>query len=180
MPFTFEPLDLPGVMRIQPGIMPDDRGFFMEAFRRSQFAEAGITEPFLQSNMSYSTKGVLRGIHYQIGPMAQGKLVRVFEGAVFDVVVDVRPDSPTHGQWVSIELSADNRTALWVPPGYGHAFVVLSDTARVYYDVTQEFHPQSERGILWNDPALAIPWPVANPVLSPKDESWPVLADATE
>lgn len=179
MPFTFRELDLPGVIVVQPQVFEDERGGFLETYRYSQFSEAGIKDRFVQSNVSWSIKGVVRGLHYQVEPDAQGKLVSVSQGEVYDVVVDVQPDSPHYGQWRSITLSAENRTMLYVPPGYGHGFCVVSDGAQVSYATTTEYAPKSERGVLWNDPTLAIPWPVVTPVVSAKDQTWPRLEQVT-
>ena len=178
MPFTFENLDLPGVVLVQPRFFPDERGGFMETYRYSQFAAAGITDRIVQFNVSISSEGVLRGIHYQVDPDAQGKLVAAFRGAIYDVVVDVTLESPTYGQWRAVRLSDENRTMLYIPPGYGHAFCVLSDFAQVCYGTTAEYAPESERGVRWNDPALAIDWPVQSPIVSARDQELPFLTPA--
>lgn len=153
----------------------DDRGYFMERYRRSGLEAAGITEQFVQSNMSRSGKNILRGIHYQAAPRGQGKLVQVPVGTIFDVAVDVDPESPQFGEWVGLELSAENGDILYVPGHYGHAFCTLSDDAIVLYDVTNEYVPELERGVLWSDPAIGIEWPVKNPSMSEKDTKWPTL-----
>lgn len=176
LPFEFKRLDLPGLVLIQPRSFEDARGYFMETYRASDFEAAGITDAFVQSNMSFSSRGVLRGLHYQVAPHAQGKLVSVLEGEIFDVAVDVQPGSPTFGKWQGVTLTADSKSAVYVPGEYGHGFCVLSETARVSYLVTREFHPESERGLLWSDPELAIPWPVTAPLLSERDKAWPTLA----
>ena len=169
--------ELPGVLLLEPKRFGDDRGFFMELFHEKRYAEAGIPGPFVQDNFSRSAKGILRGLHFQ-QPHAQGKLVQVFAGAVYDVAVDIRRGSPTFGRWVGVELSADNRRQLWVPPGFAHGFCVLSESADFHYKCTDFYSPASEHGIAWNDPDLGIPWPVKSPLLSPKDSVAPRLKDA--
>jgi dTDP-4-dehydrorhamnose 3,5-epimerase len=149
----------------------------MELFHEKRYAEAGLPGPFVQDNFSRSAKGILRGLHFQ-QPHAQGKLVQVFAGAVYDVAVDIRRGSPTFGRWVGVELSADNRRQLWVPPGFAHGFCVLSESADFHYKCTDFYSPASEHGIAWNDPELGIPWPVKSPLLSPKDSAAPRLKDA--
>lgn len=162
-------LAIPDVVLIEPKVFGDARGFFFESFNQKAFNEAtGTNHQFVQDNHSRSAKGVLRGLHYQI-QQPQGKLVRVVRGAVFDVAVDIRKSSPTFGQWVGEELSEDNHRQLWVPPGFAHGFVVLSDTAEFLYKTTDYYAPQYERSILWSDPDLAIEWPVDAPILSAKD-----------
>lgn len=173
MPFTFEPTRIPDVVRIVPKVFADDRGFLMETYKRSEFERLTSGVPLVQENHSGSTEGTLRGLHYQREPKAQGKLVRVVVGAIFDVAVDIRESSPTFKQWVAVTLSAENRESLYVPPGFAHGFCVLSGRAEVIYKTTEEYAPELERGIPWNDPALAIVWPIANPILSPRDERWP-------
>ena len=168
---------LPGVLLLEPKRFGDDRGFFMEFFHARRYAEAGIPGPFVQDNFSRSAKGILRGLHFQ-QPHAQGKLVQVFAGAVYDVAVDVRRGSPTFGKWVGVELSADNRRQLWVPAGFAHGFCVLSESADFHYKCTDFYSPATEQGIAWNDPDLGIPWPVTSPLLSPKDSAAPRLKDA--
>jgi dTDP-4-dehydrorhamnose 3,5-epimerase len=169
--------ELPGVLLLEPKRFGDDRGFFMELFHEKRYAEAGIPGPFVQDNFSRSARGILRGLHFQ-QPQAQGKLVQVFAGAVYDVAVDIRRGSPTFGRWVGVELSADNRRQLWVPPGFAHGFCVLSESADFHYKCTDFYSPASEHGIAWNDPDLGIPWPVKSPLLSPKDSVAPRLKDA--
>jgi dTDP-4-dehydrorhamnose 3,5-epimerase len=169
--------ELPGVLLLEPKRFGDDRGFFMELFHEKRYAEAGIPGPFVQDNFSRSAKGILRGLHFQ-QPHAQGKLVQVFAGAVYDVAVDIRRGSPTFGRWVGMELSADNRRQLWVPAGFAHGFCVLSESADFHYKCTDFYSPASEHGIAWNDPDLGIPWPVKSPLLSPKDSAAPRLKDA--
>ncbi len=165
---TFIELSIPGVIVVEPVVHGDERGFFMETFRESLFREAGIDGPFVQDNHSRSGKGVLRGLHVQ-NPFAQGKLVRVIVGEVFDVAVDVRPGSPTFGRWEGEVLSADNRRMLWIPPGFAHGFCVLSEQAEFVYKCTEYYHPEAEQSILWNDPRIGILWPIAEPLLSERD-----------
>ena len=162
---------LPEVLIIEPKVFGDERGFFFESFNQRAFDEAtGLSLPFVQDNHSKSAKNVLRGLHYQLPPQAQGKLVRVVAGEVFDVAVDIRRDSPNFGQWASAVLSAENRRQLWIPPGFAHGFLVLSDSAEFLYKTTDYYAPEHERCIAWNDPQLAIAWPIAGaPSLSTKD-----------
>jgi len=164
-------LAIADVLLIEPKVFGDERGFFYESFNQQRFNEAtGLNYDFVQDNHSKSAKGVLRGLHYQLPPKAQGKLVRVIAGEVFDVAVDIRKDSPTFGQWVGEHLSADNKRQLWIPPGLAHGFLVLSDSAEFLYKTTDYYAPELERCIRWNDPALAIVWPIdGEPVLSAKD-----------
>ena len=177
MPFRFQPLEIEGVVLIEPVIFGDTRGFFLESYRRSDFQAAGITEPFVQENHSRSRCNVLRGLHFQRAPMAQGKLVRVSSGAIFDVAVDMRAGSPTCGKWVAAHLSAENHLMIYIPPWCAHGFVVLSEEAEVLYKTTSEYSPQDEGGIMWNDSQLAIDWPVAEPILSERDRRWPLFAE---
>ena len=171
------PLALPEVVLIEPRVFGDDRGFFFESWNLRALADAGIDAAFVQDNHSRSRHGVLRGLHYQI-EHAQGKLVRVVVGAVFDVAVDLRRSSPTFGRHVAVELSADNKRMLWVPPGFAHGFVVVSDAAEFLYKTTDYWFPEHERTLLWNDPALDIDWPVATPQLAPRDARGTSFADA--
>ena len=170
---------LPGVLIIEPTVFGDDRGFFYESFNQKRFAElTGITRDFVQDNHSKSAKGVLRGLHYQI-QQAQGKLVRVTAGEVFDVAVDIRKSSPTFGKWVGIVLSASNKRQLWIPEGYAHGFMVTSDNAEFLYKTIDYWAPEFERSILWNDPAIGIDWPLdGEPLLSGKDKAGALLANA--
>lgn len=176
----FVPTAIPDVVRIEPRIFEDARGFFMESFQRNKFREASIDADFVQENFSYSRQGVLRGLHYQI-KHPQGKLVRVLKGAVYDVAVDMRRRSATFGKSVGAILSAAERTQLWIPPGFAHGFYVLSDGAEFLYKVTDYWAPEHERTLLWNDPELNIAWPVPagqSPMLSPKDAAGLRLRDA--
>ena len=171
MAFTFDKTKLPGVIVIQPQVFGDSRGYFMETFKKSDFAAAGINKDFVQDNESSSTKGVLRGLHFQ-KEHTQGKLVRVTRGEVFDVAVDIRPGSATYGQWAGIILSSNKKNMMYIPEGYAHGFLVLSDTAEFVYKCTDVYDPSSECGIPWNDPAIAVDWPKLDvPYLtSEKDE----------
>lgn len=178
MPFKFQRLEIPDVILIEPEVFSDERGFFMETYKYSELFAFGIKEHFLQDNHSRSAKGVLRGLHYQNPPKAQGKLVRVILGEVFDVAVDIRKGSPTYGRWVGVVLSSENKRMLYIPPGFAHGFCVLSDVAEVLYKVTEEYAPECEAGIIWNDPEIGIQWPIKNPVLSLKDARWPSLKGA--
>lgn len=175
---NFIQTEIPEVLIIEPKVFGDQRGFFFESFNERLMAQAGLTDPFVQDNHSRSGKGVLRGLHYQI-QQAQGKLVRVVAGTVYDVAVDIRRLSPTFGRWVGIELSAENKRMAWVPPGFAHGFVVLSDYAEFLYKTTNFWAPQYERSILWNDPDLGIAWPLdGEPVLSAKDKTGTRFRDA--
>lgn len=168
MKFKFTPLGIPEVLLIEHELFADGRGFFAEVYRQEDFSKAGIPA-FVQENHSRSAKGVLRGLHYQKKAAAQGKLVRCTIGRIFDVAVDIRKGSPTYGQWVSAELSEDNRRMLYVPPGFAHGFCVLSETADMVYKVTDYFSPQNDRGVLWSDPQVAVAWPISAPLVSDKD-----------
>jgi len=171
-----EPTALPGVLLIEPRVFEDARGFFFESWNRRTFAEAGIDAEFVQDNHSRSRRGVLRGLHYQI-EHAQGKLVRVVAGAVFDVAVDLRRASATFGRHVALELSAENRRMMYIPPGFAHGFLVVSDAAEFVYKTTDYWYPEHERTLLWNDSALGIEWPAdIAPVLAPKDAAGVPLA----
>jgi len=163
---------------LEPCVFGDERGFFLESYNAQTLAQAiGVTAPFVQDNHSKSKKGVLRGLHYQ-DPQPQGKLVRALSGSLYDVAVDIRPDSPSLGRWVGVELSSDNKRMLWVPPGLAHGFLVLSDFAEMFYKVTTFYAPQHEKAIRWDDPTLAIKWPLTTaPLLSAKDAAAPSFAD---
>ena len=176
------PTAIPGVLVIEPRVFGDERGFFFESFNQRAFdAAVGAPIAFVQDNHSRSSRGVLRGLHFQLEPHAQGKLVRVVQGAVFDVAVDIRRGSPTYGQWVGVELSATNRQQLWLPPGMAHGFLVLSEHADFLYKTTAYYAPEAERCIAWNDPAIGIAWPDVGsaPQLSARDAAAPGLAGAT-
>lgn len=178
MPFQFHRLEIPDIVLIEARHFADNRGLFLETYKRSAFRDNGIPDAFVQDNLSRSTRGVLRGLHYQIHPAAQGKLVRVLRGEVFDVAVDIRKGSPTFGQWVGMRLSEERFQMIYVPPGFAHGFCVLSEQADFDYKVTAEYAKAQERGIVWNDPDIGIAWPFAEPVLSPKDVQLPPLRDA--
>jgi dTDP-4-dehydrorhamnose 3,5-epimerase len=168
---------LPGVLVLESKVFSDARGFFLEVYNQRAFASLGITEAFVQDNQSLSKKGVLRGLHYQV-QSAQGKLVRVLQGEIFDAIVDLRPGSPTFGKWAVERLSAANRKMIWIPKGFAHGFYTLSDTAEVSYKVTDFWAPQFEKTLLWNDPEIAIPWPLeGDPLLSEKDRSGHLLKE---
>jgi dTDP-4-dehydrorhamnose 3,5-epimerase len=172
------PLDLPDVLLIEPKVFGDERGFFYESWNARMFAEAGIAATFVQDNHSRSRRNVLRGLHYQI-EHAQGKLVRAIVGEVYDVAVDLRRRSPNFGRSVGIALSAENKRMLWIPPGFAHGFVVVSDVAEFVYKTTDFWHPEHERTLLWNDPALGIAWPMeGEPIVAAKDAAGLPLASA--
>ncbi|HQZ02202.1 MAG TPA: dTDP-4-dehydrorhamnose 3,5-epimerase [Thauera sp.] len=170
---------LPGVLIIEPKVFGDARGFFIETFQTERYRKIGITQPFVQDNHSRSQRGVLRGLHFQ-KTRPQGKLVRVSRGTVYDVAVDVDPKSPTFGRYVGLELSDDNHRQLWIPPGYAHGFCVISDVADFEYKCTDLYFPEDEGGLIWNDPDVAIPWPIAEPSLSGKDTLLPKLRDLAQ
>ncbi|HEY9228058.1 MAG TPA: dTDP-4-dehydrorhamnose 3,5-epimerase [Gemmatimonadaceae bacterium] len=168
--------DLPGVLLLEPRVFGDDRGYFFESFNRNVFADAGLTVEFVQDNISKSVGGVIRGLHLQ-NPNSQGKLITVLDGSVVDVAVDVRVGSPTFGRWVSFELSSANKRHVYIPPGMAHGFAVTSDSAIFSYKCTTYYAPEHELTIRWDDPDLAITWPVSSPVLSAKDRAGALLAD---
>ncbi|MGQ5712408.1 dTDP-4-dehydrorhamnose 3,5-epimerase [Desulforudis sp. DRI-14] len=178
MPFTFTPLTIPDVILVEPKVFGDERGFFMETYNYRDFAAFGIRAVFVQDNHSLSRGPVLRGLHYQKDPIAQAKLVRCIRGAIFDVAVDIRRGSPTYGKWVGVELSAENKRQLYIPRGFAHGFCVLSYVAEVVYKVDNYYSPEHDRGIIYDDPDIGITWPVAQPILSPKDARLPRLEDA--
>jgi dTDP-4-dehydrorhamnose 3,5-epimerase len=173
-------LPIPDVVLLEPRVFGDDRGFFFESYNHQAFQKAaGVDVNFVQDNHSRSAKGVLRGLHYQLPPKAQGKLVRVVVGDVFDVAVDIRRGSLTFGKWVGDILSAENKRQMWIPPGFAHGFLTLSDSAEVLYKTTDYYSPEHERCILWNDPEIAVSWPLGKlPLLSGKDVSGMLLAAA--
>ena len=174
------PLATPDVLLLEPRVFPDDRGWFYESFNARSFAQAtGLDVTFVQDNHSRSSRGVLRGLHYQLPPAAQGKLVRAVTGSILDVAVDIRRASPTFGQWVAETLSAGNKHQLWVPAGFAHGFVALEDGTEVLYKTTDFYHKASERSIRWDDPTLAIAWPQdLTPLLADKDAAAPLLKEA--
>jgi len=169
---------IPEVLVLEPKVFGDERGFFLESYNQKCFAEFGLNRNFVQDNHSRSARNVLRGLHYQLG-QPQGKLVRVVAGAIWDVAVDIRHSSPTFGQWVAEELSSENKRIFWIPEGFAHGFVVISDTADVLYKATDFYAPSAERSLLWNDPQLSIPWPLSgDPLLSQKDQAGQLLSEA--
>ena len=167
---------LPGVLIVEPDVYGDERGFFLETWSQRRYSEAGLPQKYVQDNMSFSTRGILRGLHLQ-HPHGQGKLVQVLVGEVFDVAVDVRVGSPTFGQWDGALLSADNRKQIYIPPGFAHGFCVTSDSALFAYKCTELYKREAELGVIWNDPDIGIDWPIDDPVLSAKDAAFPRLAD---
>jgi dTDP-4-dehydrorhamnose 3,5-epimerase len=170
------PTRLPDVVVLEPRVFPDERGYFLETWNRARYADAGVDVDFVQDNLSYSTRGVLRGLHFQ-NPSPQGKLVSVVRGAVWDVAVDLRRGSPTFGEWVGVELTSENHRQLYVPVGFAHGFVVTSEIALFTYKCTRVYSPADERSIRWDDPELDIRWPVSEPVVSAKDAAAPPLRD---
>jgi len=178
MPFSFKKLKITDVILVEPRIFPDDRGFFMESYKQSEFIKNEINTKFIQDNYSHSSKGVLRGLHYQKDPKAQAKLVMVIKGEIFDAVVDLRKNSPTYGKWIGEILSEQNHRLLYVPEGFAHGFCVLSDEVDVIYKVNNEYSPENDRGILWSDPEVGINWPIENPIISEKDTKQPLLKNA--
>jgi len=178
MPFEFVPLEIPGLTLIKPRIFGDDRGFFLELYKYSDFFNSGIGAHLVQDNYSKSTEGTLRGLHYQKNPKAQGKLVSCVKGRIYDVAVDIRKGSPYYGKWSGVELTEENKYLLFVPPGFAHGFQVVSETAEVMYKCTEEYSPENDRGILWNDPDINVAWPLTNPLLSAKDKIHPLLSKA--
>ena len=175
MPFTFKRLEIPDVILIEPKSFSDDRGFFLESFKESEFISNGINKKLVQDNISHSTRGVLRGLHFQKNPKPQAKLVTVIKGKIFDVAVDIRKNSPTYGKWVSQILSEEEHNLLYVPEGFAHGFCVLSEEADVYYKVSNEYSSEHEDGIVWNDPNLNISWPLTDVIVSDKDKQLPLL-----
>ncbi len=178
MAFTFHPLAIRDVVLIRPERHLDDRGYFKEVYRVEEFAAAGITEAFVQDNLTLSVQGVLRGLHYQLPPQAQGKLVGVVRGAIYDVAVDLRRGGPTYGKWIARTLDVESGEMLWIPPGFAHGYYTLSETADVFYKVTRPYAPELARGIRWDDPGLGISWPGSDPVLSDADRRQPSLQRA--
>ncbi|MBI2931279.1 MAG: dTDP-4-dehydrorhamnose 3,5-epimerase [Planctomycetes bacterium] len=178
MPFDFRPLDIPDVVMVHPRVFQDPRGRFMETYRRTDFERAGVRATFVQDNLARSTaRGVLRGLHFQRAPHAQAKLVCCTRGRVFDVAVDIRRGSPTFGRFVAAELSEDPPSMLYVPRGFAHGYITLTDVADVAYKVDAEYAPHAEAGLRWDDPTLKIPWPIAEPILTERDRGWPTLLE---
>jgi dTDP-4-dehydrorhamnose 3,5-epimerase len=180
MPFRIVKLDIPDVLLITPTRFDDDRGFFMETYKKSDFVKAGIASEFGQDSFSLSRKGVIRGLHYQLEPMAQGKLLRALSGAIFEVAVDIRKGSPTFGKWTGALLSTEESSVMWIPPGFAAGMVTLEDRSQLAYKTTAEYSKPHERGILWNDPEIGIKWPggFTKPIVSEKDQLHPRLRNA--
>jgi dTDP-4-dehydrorhamnose 3,5-epimerase len=176
----FQTTDLPGVILVEPDVHRDERGFFLESYQAARYRENGIAVDFVQDNHSASIKGTLRGLHIQLPPRAQAKLIRVLDGEIFDVAVDARIGSPTWGRHVSARLSSENHHQLFVPTGFLHGFVVLSERAEVEYKCSQLYAPECELAVRWDDPALGVPWPVEEPLLSPRDRAAPTLEEVRE
>ena len=178
-PIEIRKTALPGVCVVVPRVFRDERGFFLESFNEAAFVKAGLPGDFVQDNQSRSAKGVLRGLHYQL-QHPQGKLVRVARGKIFDVAADIRRGSPTFGKWVGVTLDETELSALWIPPGFAHGFCALTDDADVTYKCTEFYSPEDERGIIWNDPTLAIDWTVAKPIVNAKDQGYPKLRESKD
>ena len=177
MPFDFYTTDLPGLLYCIPALFSDDRGSFMETYKESDFIEAGIPERFVQDNYSRSNEGALRGLHFQRPPHAQAKLVRCARGRLWDVVVDLRRDSPTYKRWHGVELSEENRVMFFIPAGFAPGFVALEDGTELQYKCSAEYNAQSDGGVRWDDPDLAIDWPIKDVIVSPKDAALPYIKD---
>lgn len=178
MPFEFKKTSIPDVILVIPKVFDDERGFFLEGYKKSEFKKNGIDVEFNQDNQSKSTKGVLRGLHYQASPKSQAKLVRCIRGEILDVAVDIRKSSPTFGKWVSAKLTEENKHMLFIPEGFAHGFVVLSDTAELLYKASNEFSKEHDRGVLWNDPDIGVDWGIDfEPILSEKDKNQIRLKD---
>ncbi|ARN56297.1 dTDP-4-dehydrorhamnose 3,5-epimerase [Sedimentisphaera salicampi] len=169
MPFEFKKMEIPDVILVTPRVFEDDRGYFMETYKASEFKANGIEEDFVQDNQSFSKRNVIRGLHFQKKPHAQGKLVRCLQGSIWDVAVDLRENSATYKKWAAAELTSDNKQMLYIPPGFAHGFATLSDTAIISYKCTAEYCKDADSGIRWNDPEISIAWPVEEPILSQKD-----------
>ena len=180
MPFEFKRLEIPDVILIKPKVFEDERGFFMETYKKEDFERAGIRGEFVQDNHSRSKYGVLRGLHFQKEPYAQAKIVRCIRGVIYDVAVDLRGNSPTFGKYVGVILSEFNKYQLYIPRGFAHGFVVLSDVAEVVYKVDNVSAPDYDGGVIWNDPDIGIDWPIEEPVISKKDQKLPTLRELVE
>lgn len=178
MPFEFVQTNIEGVVVIKPDVFSDNRGFLLETYEKGRFRDAGINTEFVLEFYSKSTQGVLRGLHQQKKPYRQAKLVRCFEGEIFDVAIDVRPESDTYGEYVSTVLSAENKWSIYIPRGFLHGFLTLSDGAVVHYKVDNEYAPDYERGVVWDDPKIGINWPEEEPIVSQKDKDWPTLPES--
>ena len=173
MPFRFKALAIPDLVLVEPTIFPDDRGVFLETFKTTDFKQAGLPDHFVQDNLSCSKKDVIRGLHYQKNPKAQGKLISVLQGRAWDVAVDIRKASPTYLQWAAVELDGEQLKMFYIPPGFAHGFLAMTDDVLLHYKCTQEFDQASEAGICWNDPDIGIPWPVQTPLVSERDNMLP-------
>ena len=180
MPFEFRKTEIEGVILVIPKVFKDQRGYFMETYEKRVFSENGINTTFVQDNQSYSKKNTLRGLHFQKGEYAQAKLVRCVKGKILDVAVDLRRNSPTFGKYVAVELSEENNYQLFIPRGFAHGFLVLSEDAIVNYKVDNFYNPESEGGLIWNDKTVNINWPIKNPILSEKDKKWKTLRELEE
>lgn len=178
MPFIFKKLEIPDVALIESESFSDERGRFLETYKSSDFQAFGINSGFVQDSCSYSKKGVLRGMHYQKPPFAQAKLIKAVKGRILDVAVDIRSASASFGQWVAQELSEDNNLMLYIPEGFAHGFLALTDEVVIVYKMSKEYAPESDSGIIWNDPKLNIKWPIINPIISKKDSQLPLFQDA--
>lgn len=172
--------EIPGLLILEPDAFSDERGFFMETYSRDRYREAGIAEDFFQDNLSSSKRGVIRGLHYQAPPFAQGKLVSVLRGRVLDVAVDIRAGSPTYGKYVAVELSGENHKQFWIPAGFAHGFVALEDDTLFAYKCTAPYSKEHDRGIRWNDPAIGIEWGVTDRIVSDKDRAHPLLSEIVQ
>ena len=175
MPFEFKKLEIPEVILVSPKVISDERGFFLETYKKTEFIKGGINCDFVQDNQSFSSNNVLRGLHFQKSPKAQGKLVQCLSGKIFDVAVDIRPNSSYFRKWVCAELSAENKNMLYIPEGFAHGFVTLSETSKIGYKCSDEYSPEHNAGIIWNDSQININWPVESPLLSDKDKELPLL-----
>jgi len=178
MPFSIIKCEIAGPVIIEPKVFEDERGFFLESYKKSDFENIGINLEFRQDNHSLSSIGVIRGLHYQKNPYAQAKLVRVVKGRVWDVAVDIRKNSPSYKKWIAVELSGENRKMFFIPEGFAHGFAALTEDVHLLYKCSNEYSPQHDAGIMWNDPELGILWPVKAPVVSEKDKVLPLLKDA--
>jgi len=181
MPFEFIKQSIPDIILIKPKVFLDERGFFLESYKKSDFLRNGIQESFVQDNFSKSSKNVLRGLHFQKEPFAQAKLITVVKGSIFDVAVDIRKESPSYGKYVSVELSAENKNSLFIPVGFAHGFLSLEDDTEVAYKTSNEYNHESEEGIIWNDEFINIAWPIDNPIINPiineRDKKWLSIKD---
>lgn len=177
MPFEFEKLDIKDIILIKPKIFEDERGFFLETYKKDDFEKVGIKGEFVQDNHSKSKYGVIRGIHFQREPYAQAKIVRCIKGTIYDIAVDLRKNSPTFGKWLGVILSDKNHYQLYIPRGFGHAFCVLSDDAEIVYKVDNTYAPDYDGGVIWNDDDIGIIWPIRNPIVSEKDSRLPTLKE---